>query len=236
MYKNNQLWNRYFPRSQRISYQYRETPRYPSIYSIDLNQLLLLFLLTITKQKYFSSSPKLFVLLCCLWIYPRSLWFDLGTPRNILLRSPTLGSEQAIASILSPSIFTKPTLTFLPLNSFGIRLNPFDILAWCWSPFGLIRFGFGLKVNTVKKREDERKRRKKMKGFALVEEEVLEPIDLIWFDWAPQVLVWWCKWENFGVHLYPKRGFKESLHGCACWSCHFWKSKSSLYSTLRTTN
>ena len=35
-------------------------PRYPSIYIIDLNKFLLLFLLTITKQKYFSSSPKLF--------------------------------------------------------------------------------------------------------------------------------------------------------------------------------
>ena len=30
---------------------------------------------------------------------PRSLWFDLGTSRIILLRSPTLGSEQALASI-----------------------------------------------------------------------------------------------------------------------------------------
>ena len=69
MYKNNQLWNRYFPRSQRISYRYRETPWCPSIYFIDLNQLLL-FLLIITKQKYFSSSPKLFFLLHCLWIYP----------------------------------------------------------------------------------------------------------------------------------------------------------------------
>ena len=59
MYKNNQLWNRYFPRSQRISYRYRETPWCPSIYFIDLNKFLLLFLLTITKQKYFSSSPKL---------------------------------------------------------------------------------------------------------------------------------------------------------------------------------
>ena len=59
MYKNNQLWNRYFLSSQRISYRYRKTPRYPSIYIIDLNQFLLLFLLTITKQKYFSSSPKL---------------------------------------------------------------------------------------------------------------------------------------------------------------------------------
>ena len=60
MYKNNQLWNIYFLRSQRISYRYKETPRCPSIYIIDLNQFLLLFLLTITKQKYFSSSPKLF--------------------------------------------------------------------------------------------------------------------------------------------------------------------------------
>ena len=59
MYKNNQLWNRYFPRSQRISYRYREIPRCLSIYIIDLNKFLLLFSLTITKQKYFSSSPKL---------------------------------------------------------------------------------------------------------------------------------------------------------------------------------
>ena len=59
MYKNNQLWNRYFPRSQRISYWYKETPWCPGIYIIDLNQFLLLFLLTIIKQKYFSSSPKL---------------------------------------------------------------------------------------------------------------------------------------------------------------------------------
>ena len=59
MYKNNQLWNRYFLRSQKISYRYKETPRCLSIYIIDLNQFLLLFLLTITKQKYFSFSPKL---------------------------------------------------------------------------------------------------------------------------------------------------------------------------------
>ena len=58
MYKNNQLWNRYFLRSQRISYRYRETPWCPSIYFIDLNQFLLLFLLTITKQKYFFPLPK----------------------------------------------------------------------------------------------------------------------------------------------------------------------------------
>ena len=59
MYKSNQLWNIYFLRSQRISYRYRETPRCPSIYIIDFNRFLLLFLLTITKQKYFSSSSKL---------------------------------------------------------------------------------------------------------------------------------------------------------------------------------
>ena len=70
MYKNNQLWNRYFPRSQRISYRYREIPRCSNIYIIDLNQFLLLFMLTINKHKYFSSSPKLFFLLHCLWIYP----------------------------------------------------------------------------------------------------------------------------------------------------------------------
>ena len=44
--------------SQRISYRYRETPRCPSIYIIDLNLFLLLFLLIITKQEYFSSLPK----------------------------------------------------------------------------------------------------------------------------------------------------------------------------------
>ena len=70
MYKNNQLRSRYFPRSQRISYWYRETPRCPNIYIIDLNQFLLLFMLTINKHKYFSSSPKIFFLLHCLWIYP----------------------------------------------------------------------------------------------------------------------------------------------------------------------
>ena len=49
--------------------------RCPSIYFIDLNQFLLSFLLTITKQKYFSSSPKLlfnyivfeFTLLLVVW-------------------------------------------------------------------------------------------------------------------------------------------------------------------------
>ena len=139
---------------------------------------------------------------------PHSLWFDLGTSRNILLRSPALRSEQVVASILSPSIFTKPTLTFLPLNSFGKISNPFDILAWCWSPCVLIRFGFGLKVDTMKKREDERKRRKKMKGFALVEEEVLEPIDLIWFDLI-ELPKFWCG----GVRESPT----ESVNFCIIW-------------------
>ena len=59
LFKNNQLWNIYFLRSQRISYRYKETPRCPSIYIIDLIKFLLLFLLTINKQKYFSSSSKL---------------------------------------------------------------------------------------------------------------------------------------------------------------------------------
>ena len=58
MYKNNQLWNIWFLRSQRISYRYRETLWCPSIYIIDLNKFLLLFWLTIIKQKYFSSWPK----------------------------------------------------------------------------------------------------------------------------------------------------------------------------------
>ena len=96
MYKNNQLWNRYFPRSQRISYRYRETPWCPSIYFIDLNQFLLLFLLIITKQKYFSSSPKLFFLITFSLNLPCSLWFDPDTLRIILLWSPALGSGQAI--------------------------------------------------------------------------------------------------------------------------------------------
>ena len=60
MYKNNQLWNRYFLRSQRISYRYRETPRCPSIYIIDLNKLSLLFLFTITRQKLFFIFTKSF--------------------------------------------------------------------------------------------------------------------------------------------------------------------------------
>ena len=96
MYKNNKLWNRYFPRSQRISYWYRETPWCPNIYFIDLNQFLLLFLLIITKQKYFSSSPKLFFLITFSLNLPCSLWFDPGTLRIILLWSPALGSGQAI--------------------------------------------------------------------------------------------------------------------------------------------
>ena len=104
MYKNNQLWNRYFPISQRISYRYRETPRCPSIYFIDLNRFLLLLLLTITKKKYFSSSPKWFFYFLLLSLnLPCSLWFNLGTPRIILLWSPTLGSEQAILAPLPGS-------------------------------------------------------------------------------------------------------------------------------------
>ena len=94
----------FFFRSQRISYQYRKTTRCPSIYIIDLNKFLLLFLLTITKQKYFFSSPKLFFFFITLSLnLPRSLWFDLGTPRIILLRSPALGSKQAILAPLSGS-------------------------------------------------------------------------------------------------------------------------------------
>ena len=42
----------------------------------------------------FLSHPN-----CCLFILsldlPHSLWFDLGTPKIILLPSPALGSEQA---------------------------------------------------------------------------------------------------------------------------------------------
>ena len=51
---------------------------------------------------------------------PRSLWFDLGTPRIILLRSPALGSEQAsinteyIAKVLR---ITKPA---------NVDLTPYD--------------------------------------------------------------------------------------------------------------
>ena len=106
MYKNNQLWNRYFPKSQRISYRYRETPWCLSIYFIELNQLLLLFLLTITKQKYFSFSSKLFFFITLSLNLSHFLWFNLGTPRIILLRSPTLGSEQAIlAPLLRSCVF-----------------------------------------------------------------------------------------------------------------------------------
>ena len=102
MYKNNQLWNRYFPRSQRISYRYRETPWCPSLYFIDLNKFLLLFLLTITKQKYFLLHPNCYFITLSLNL-PHSLWFDLGTSRIILLRSPALGSEQAILASLPGS-------------------------------------------------------------------------------------------------------------------------------------
>ena len=84
----------YFLTLQRISYQYREILRCPDIYIIDLNQFLLLFLLTITMQKYFSSSPKLLFNYLSLNL-PCFLWFDLGTLKIILLRSPALGSEQA---------------------------------------------------------------------------------------------------------------------------------------------
>ena len=97
MYKTNKLWNGYFPRSQRISYWYREIPQCPSIYIIDLNKFLLLLLLTITKQKYFSFSPKL-LFNYIVFEFTCSLWFDLGTLRIILLRSPTLGSDQAPSS------------------------------------------------------------------------------------------------------------------------------------------
>ena len=102
MYKNNQLWNRYFPRSRRISYRYRETPRRLNIYIIDLNRFLLLLSLTITKQKYFSSSPKL-LFNYIVFEFTLLLVVRLGTPRIILLRSPTLGSEQAILAPLSGS-------------------------------------------------------------------------------------------------------------------------------------
>ena len=95
MYKNNQLWNRYFPRSQRISYRYRETPRCFSIYIIDLNQFLLLFLLTINKQKYFSSSPKLLfnyiVFEFTLLIVVQPWYFE-----NYITTYPALRSEQAV--------------------------------------------------------------------------------------------------------------------------------------------
>ena len=102
MNKNNQLWNRYFLRLQRISYWYRETPRCPNIYIIDLNKFLLLFLLTITKQKYFSSSPNCYLIILSLNL-PYFLWFDLSTLRIILLRSFALWSEQAILAPLSGS-------------------------------------------------------------------------------------------------------------------------------------
>ena len=105
MYKNNQLCNRYFPRSQRISYRYRETPRCSNIYIIDLNQFLLLFMLTINKHKYFSSSPKLFFFITLSLNLPRSLWFVLGTPRIILLQSLALVREQAFLVPLPGSCY-----------------------------------------------------------------------------------------------------------------------------------
>ena len=84
---------------KKISYRYRETPRYYSIYIIDLNQLSLLFLFKITRQKLFFIFTKcfyffLFYITLSLNL-PRSLWFDLSTLRIILLRSPALGSEKA---------------------------------------------------------------------------------------------------------------------------------------------
>ena len=58
---------------KKISYRYRETPWYYSIYIIDLNQLSLLFLFKITRQKLFFIFTKcffFFFILHCLWIYP----------------------------------------------------------------------------------------------------------------------------------------------------------------------
>ena len=111
MYKNNQLWNRYFLRSQWISYRYRETPRCPGIYIIDLIGLLLLFLLTITKQKYFSSSPKLlfnyiffeFTLL----LVVRPWYFE-----NYIA---TISCTWEWASTLSHSSSSTPRICWLPL-------------------------------------------------------------------------------------------------------------------------
>ena len=111
MYKKNQLWNRYFPRSQRISYRYRETPRCPSIYIIDLDKFLLLFLLTITKQKYFSSSPKLlfnyivFEFTLLLVVRP---WYS----KNYIA---TISCTWEWASTLSHSSSSTPRSCWLPL-------------------------------------------------------------------------------------------------------------------------
>ena len=48
------------------------------------------------KELFFFTQIVFFITLSL--NLPRSLWFDLGTPRIILLRSPTLGSEQARSS------------------------------------------------------------------------------------------------------------------------------------------
>ena len=77
----------------------------PNIYIIELNQLSLLFLFAITRKKLFFIFTKSFLFFIFLKItlslnLPRFLWFDLGIPRIILLRSPALGSEQAKRSFL----------------------------------------------------------------------------------------------------------------------------------------
>ena len=56
----------------------------------------------------------------------------------------------------------------------------------------LVGFSLGLKDNTRIKREKERRRTKRMKCFGL-EEEVLDPIDLIEL---PTSYVVWCKCER----------------------------------------
>ena len=51
MYENNQLWNIYFLRSQRISYRYRETHWWPGIYIIDLNRLFFFLIILVNNQQ-----------------------------------------------------------------------------------------------------------------------------------------------------------------------------------------
>ena len=78
----------------------------------------------------------------------------------------------------------------------------------------LVGFSLGLKDNTRIKREKERRKTKRMKCFGL-EEEVLEPIDLIEL---PTSCVVWCgvsvRELALKVHLYSKWVYKEGLHGC----------------------
>ena len=140
MYKNNQLWNIYFLRSQRISYWYRKTSWCPGIYIIDLNQFLLLFLLTITKQKYFSSLPKIlfnyivFEPILLLVVRPRysenyivtisCTWEWASIPQHILvLKHRYLHYLTSLLSPLSNSLFSSESLCFIHCDYIDISMH-----------------------------------------------------------------------------------------------------------------